>query len=226
MADMKISQLPAASSAADTQEFEINDSGTSRKITFQKIREKLKSVFDADYASKTHTHSNYAPAGHTHTVAQISDAFATGRNVLKAGDQAAARAAIGAGTSNLVLGTTEGTAKPGNWKPNINTDTTGQLPYSRLSGVPSNTPALPDHLGVGSYVNARIIHPGLSGSTSVPSGATIGGSSLGYVAFTAYGSDPTIGVNVGGTLWGTWKNMGHITASSLYGTCPLFMRIA
>jgi hypothetical protein len=33
MADIKISQLPAASAASGTQEFEVNDSGFSRKVT-------------------------------------------------------------------------------------------------------------------------------------------------------------------------------------------------
>lgn len=33
MTDIKISQLPAASAALGTQEFEVNDSGTSKKVT-------------------------------------------------------------------------------------------------------------------------------------------------------------------------------------------------
>jgi hypothetical protein len=33
MANIKISQLPAASAASGTQEFEVNDSGTSKKVT-------------------------------------------------------------------------------------------------------------------------------------------------------------------------------------------------
>lgn len=47
--------------------------------------------------------------------------------VIAAGaDQAAARAAINAGTSNLVTGTTAGTAKPGDWKPDFTVDVTGK----------------------------------------------------------------------------------------------------
>lgn len=53
-------------------------------------------------------------AGHTHTAAQISDSTAVGRSVLTAADAAAARSAIGAGTSNLVIGTTGTTAMAGN----------------------------------------------------------------------------------------------------------------
>lgn len=55
-----------------------------------------------------------AVAGHTHTAANISDSSAVGRSVLTAADAAAARTAIGAGTSNLVIGTTGTTAMAGN----------------------------------------------------------------------------------------------------------------
>lgn len=48
------------------------------------------------------------------TAAQISDATTVGRNVLKAADAAAARTAIGAGTSSLAIGTTASTAAAGN----------------------------------------------------------------------------------------------------------------
>lgn len=46
--------------------------------------------------------------------ADITDATAVGRNVLKAADAAAARTAIGAGTSSLALGATASTALAGN----------------------------------------------------------------------------------------------------------------
>lgn len=57
--------------------------------------------------------STFPPSAHTHTAAQVSDATAVGRSVLTAADAAAARAAIGAGTSNLAIGTTAGTAAAG-----------------------------------------------------------------------------------------------------------------
>ncbi|MDF3316487.1 hypothetical protein [Rhodococcus sp. C3V] len=50
---------------------------------------------------------------HSHTAADISDATTVGRNVLKAADAAAARTAIGAGASNLLIGTTSATAMRG-----------------------------------------------------------------------------------------------------------------
>lgn len=51
------------------------------------------------------------------TSAQITDASTVGKSVLTAASAAAARTAIGAGTSNLALGTTSTTAKAGDWKP-------------------------------------------------------------------------------------------------------------
>lgn len=54
-----------------------------------------------------------APISHTHTASQISDSTTVGRSVLTAADAAAARSAIGAGTSSLALGTTSSTAMRG-----------------------------------------------------------------------------------------------------------------
>ena len=50
----------------------------------------------------------------TIVVSDISDATATGKALMLAADQAAARTAIGAGTSSLALGTTAETALAGN----------------------------------------------------------------------------------------------------------------
>lgn len=56
----------------------------------------------------------FAPSAHAHAWADITDKPA----IIAAGaDQAAARAAIGAGTSNLTIGTSGGTAKAGNYQP-------------------------------------------------------------------------------------------------------------
>ncbi|BCJ45332.1 hypothetical protein GCM10010168_86010 [Actinoplanes ianthinogenes] len=64
-------------------------------------------------ASPTLASIGAAAASHTHPAAQISDSTATGRSVVTAADAAAARTAIGAGTSNLALGTTSSTAAAG-----------------------------------------------------------------------------------------------------------------
>lgn len=69
----------------------------------------------ADEIAKQITEAGGGPT--SVTTAQISDATALGRSVMTAGDQAAARTAIGAGTSNLAIGTTASTAKAGNYTP-------------------------------------------------------------------------------------------------------------
>ena len=58
-----------------------------------------------------------ANAVHTHTASQISDASALGRTILQALNATDVRTAIGAGTSSLVVGTTAGTAKSGDYQP-------------------------------------------------------------------------------------------------------------
>jgi len=66
-------------------------------------------------AAGNHNHNGvYAPAAHTHASTDISDATAVGLDVLTAEDAATARAAIGAGTSDLELGTSGTTAAAGN----------------------------------------------------------------------------------------------------------------
>lgn len=68
----------------------------------------------------------------TVTAAQISDATTVGRNVLKATDAAAARTAIGAGTSSLALGTSGTTALAGN---------TPKLSANAITAIAALTPA-------------------------------------------------------------------------------------
>ena len=55
MANIKISELPATGAGTGTQEFEINDGGTSRKITGAQLLA-------------------YIAGNHTHTLADITDA--------------------------------------------------------------------------------------------------------------------------------------------------------
>lgn len=57
---------------------------------------------------------NWTPAS-----TDISDATTVGRSVVTAATQAAARTAIGAGTSNLAVGATAADAKAGDWTPAI-----------------------------------------------------------------------------------------------------------
>lgn len=59
----------------------------------------------------------FAAGGTAPTVDTLTGATAVGKAVMKATDAAAARTAIGAGTSNLAVGTTAATAKAGNYVP-------------------------------------------------------------------------------------------------------------
>ncbi|MFE3196277.1 hypothetical protein ACFXHA_45280 [Nocardia sp. NPDC059240] len=72
-----------------------------------------------------------APVVHTHPSTDISDSTTTGRSVLTAASAAAARTAIGAGTSSLAIGTAAGTACEGNDArlTNTRTPSPGTVPY-------------------------------------------------------------------------------------------------
>jgi hypothetical protein len=78
-------------------------------------------------------------AAHTHTSVQISDSTTTGRSVLTAATTAAARAAIGAGTSDLALGTTSTTAMRGD-KTFAFTEITGTIGTNQLPPLAINQP--------------------------------------------------------------------------------------
>lgn len=58
-----------------------------------------------------------AASVHTHVAAEISDSTVIGRALVAAADAASARSVLGAGTSDLVLGTTSTTAKAGDYVP-------------------------------------------------------------------------------------------------------------
>ena len=81
------------------------------------------------------------PTTHTHPASEVSDSTTTGRSLLTAADAAAARSAIGAGTSSLTIGTTSTTAKAGDWTPTW-TDVTG-----KPSTFPPDTEATQDIIG-------------------------------------------------------------------------------
>jgi hypothetical protein len=81
--------------------------------------------------------SGYSQVGHTHTTAAITDMTAIGDALATAVDAPAARAAIGAGTSSLVIGTTGSTAKAGNWFPAFS-EVTGTLSTAQLPPLAIN----------------------------------------------------------------------------------------
>lgn len=78
-----------------------------------------------------------AVVGHTHTVAQLSDATALGRSILQDATAADVRATIGAGTSNLAIGSTGTTAKAGDWFPSF-AEVTGTIGTSQLPALAIN----------------------------------------------------------------------------------------
>jgi len=252
MADMKISDLPLAPNVNDAQQFEVNDSGTSRRVTFQQLRTRIREGLDTIYAHQSHAHDDryayknhlhdaaYSKTNHTHPATAITNSTPLGRAVLTASSPDAVRGVIGAGTgnSNLQLGTTATTAKPGNWKPHVANDTNGQLPWARLSGIPTSVTEghLPQPLGVGSYVLAR------PNSGTINAGATAAGSALRaarlyhatgyeYASFSPDGAGTSNG-HPPPSLTGTWRNMGGHPVNTGYlngypqGQWALFLRIA
>lgn len=76
--------------------------------------ESLSVVYYSDFNDLKARVDNLAAAVGPIAAADITDATPVGRNVLKATDAAAARTAIGAGTSSLTIGTTATTAMAGN----------------------------------------------------------------------------------------------------------------
>ncbi|ASR80576.1 minor tail protein [Arthrobacter phage Jordan] len=78
-----------------------------------------------------------AAAVHTHASADISDSTTVGRAVMTASSLQAARTAIGAGTSSLVIGTTSTTAKAGNWFPSF-AEVTGTIGTAQLPPLAIN----------------------------------------------------------------------------------------
>jgi hypothetical protein len=78
-----------------------------------------------------------APAVHTHTVSQLSDATTIGKDILKDVTAADVRATIGAGTSSLVIGTTSTTAMRGD-KTFAFSEITGTLGTNQLPALAIN----------------------------------------------------------------------------------------
>lgn len=105
-----------------------------------------------DYATNTALTSGLggkANTSHTHMASQITDSTTVGRSVLTAADAAAARSAIGAGTSSLSLGTTSTTAKAGDYQPTADqvTETTNNkimtaAERTKLSGIAAGATAV------------------------------------------------------------------------------------
>ena len=103
---------------------------------------------DVGAAPASHSHSignisglqsaldSKAATSHTHTAENITNSTTIGRALMTASTEASARSAIGAGTSNLTIGTTSSTAKAGDYQPT----------WAQVSGKPTTfTPATHTH---------------------------------------------------------------------------------
>jgi hypothetical protein len=79
----------------------------------------LPTSYVPDFFDLTSVPASFPPDSHTHLASEVSDSTSLGRSLLSAVSQAAARSAIGAGTSSLVIGTLVTNAKAGNYTPTI-----------------------------------------------------------------------------------------------------------
>ena len=122
---------------------------------------------------------------HTHPASQISDSTATGRSLITAADAAAARTAIGAGTSSRALGTTDSTAAAGNHT---------HTPASLGAAAASHTHGAADLSGVVKTVNGTA--PDGAGNVTVAAG---GGSAPGRIVLRS-------GEYIGNGAWGSNTN--------------------
>ena len=154
-------------------------------------------------AAGDHTHSGYAATSHTHTASQISDSTATGRSVLTAADAAAARTAIGAGTSSLALGTTGSTAAAGNHTHTGFASSTAPGLVGRYVSVNAQTgttytPALSDEGALVTLTNAAAI------TVTLPQGSTLAFPIGGRIDFVGMGAGlVTFAAGSGATVNGT-----------------------
>lgn len=110
--------------------------------------------------------------------ADVTDSTATGRSVLTATDAAAARTAIGAGTSSLTIGTTASTAKAGNYQPTAaqisDATTTGRSVLTATDAAAARTAI---GAGVGTVTSVKV-----NGTTYQPTSGLV---DLGSIAGAA-----------------------------------------
>jgi len=104
-----LAEVHAASDTAQAAANSAAASATSAQNAANLVGAPAKSAMDAAMGGDV--------AGLVPKVNQLGGSTTTGRAVLTAADAAAARTAIGAGTSNLTIGTTSATAKAGDYAP-------------------------------------------------------------------------------------------------------------
>ena len=160
------------------------------------------------------------PTTHTHPASEVSDSTTTGRSLLTAADAAAARSAIGAGTSSLTIGTTSTTAQAGDWTPTW-TDVTG-----KPSTFPPDTEATQDIIGA-MVAGAGGTYNDAAGTITLPGGFDPVQFSIGYsgtaVPTLAASSFVTVtygpatpSTNVGGGTFDTGTGIYTVPATGRY----------
>ncbi|QLF83533.1 minor tail protein [Gordonia phage RedWattleHog] len=154
------------------------------------------------------------PTSHVHPAAQISDSTTVGRAVLTAADAAAARSAIGAGTSSLALGTTAGTAKAGDYAP-----TWGEITSKPASFAPSaHTHAISEVTNLQTALDGKAASSHTHLAVDISNSTTVGRSVL--TATDAAAARSAIGAGTGnsnlalGTTAGTAKAGDYVPAWS------------
>jgi len=161
-----------------------------------------------------------APTSHTHAADNISDSTAVGRLVLTAVDATAARTAIGAGTSSLVIGSTSTTAKAGNYTPPTATDTVSGLvelatTAEATTGTDTARAVTPAGLKAVADTKAQISHSHIAAQIS---DATATGRSV-LTALDASAARTAIGAGTGssnlilGTAAGTAADAAAVTSA-------------
>lgn len=118
----------------------VNDASPDVEASnLNKIEQGIKDAHDAAAAAQATANGKADPddiptVPAAPTADTLTGATTVGKNVLKASDATAARSAIGAGTSNLALGTTATTALKGDYKPAW-ADVTGKPTIPSISGL-------------------------------------------------------------------------------------------
>lgn len=220
MANIKISDLTAAAAASGTQEFEVNDSLTSKKVTGAQVL----AYVETNITLRNNVVTTASITDKNVTLAKLPDqATATilGRNTGSTGSPevltgAQARTIIGAdNASNLTSGTV-GTARLGSGTADSTTYLRGDQTWSTVSTTPTTAQVLTATAGasVGAVGTYALM---FNGPANRSPGDTLAGSSLTYAGCD--GNNST-------SASGTWRLMGRNNDVSNRQSTSVWLRIS
>lgn len=224
MANIKISDLTAAAAASGTQEFEVNDSLTSKKVTGAQVL----AYVETNITLRNNVVTTASIADKNVTLAKLPDqATATilGRNTGSTGSPevltgAQARTIIGAdNASNLTSGTV-GTARLATGTASSSTYLRGDQTWASVSGfsgpratvyTSNSTFTIPSGI---TAVKVTVIGGGGGGNGSnSPTGGGAGGTAIKWL--TGLTSGNTLSVTIGsGGAGGAWNGTGSSGGAS------------